>query len=173
MENKLKYTDENDKSLGIAGMAISLVACDCEHLLAEVSIEDEDEALRMAEEFFFCGNPRISAKISWNEILKQYQITSGLMLGNVMCRALAAGHDVDKDVLQLVHDMIVSDGKTHCSLDDDETEAMYRKEYSYYYRMFSHPSVVVVARDFASTLRLQRRMTAGEVIENLRRLSSI
>ena len=68
-------------------MAISLVACDCEHLLAEVSIEDEDEALRMAEEFFFCGNPRISAKISWNEILRQYQITSGLMLGNVMCRA--------------------------------------------------------------------------------------
>jgi len=173
MENKLKYTDETDKSLGIAGMAISLVACDSEHLLAAVSLKDEEETLQMAEEFFFSGNPRISAKIAWNELLRQYQITSGLLLGNVMCRALSAGHGIDKDVLDFVHKLIIGDGQKYCSLDNDEAEAMYNKEYSYYYRMFSHPSVAEIARDFASTLRLQRRMTAGEVVENLRRLSSI
>lgn len=171
--DKLKYTDENDKSLGIAGMAISLVACDSEHLLAAVSLAEDEDTLTMAEEFFFSGNPRISAKIAWNEMLKQFQITSGLMFGNVMCRYLGAGKDVDSDAVAAIHDMIINDAHTYCSLDDDEAENMYNKEYAYYYRMFSHPSVLSVARDFASTLRLQRRMTAGEVIENLRRLSSI
>ncbi len=173
MENKLKYTDENDKSLGVAGMAISLVACDSEHYLAAVSLEDEEDTLQMAGEFFFSGNPRISAKIAWNELLKQYQITSGLLLGNVLCRSLSAGRNVDKEVLDIIHDMIVNDGRSYCSLEDDEVEAMYNKEYSYYYRMFSHPSVASIARDFAATLRMQRRMTAGEVIEHLRHLSSI
>lgn len=168
---KLKYKDETDKSLGIAGMAISLVACDCENFLAAVSLDDGDESIEMAQEFFFNGNPRISAKIAWNEILRQFQVTTGLLLGNVLCRAFSAGHDVDDDVMQAVHDMIFDAGRTHCSLDDDELDALYRKEYVYYRRMFSHPQVTGIARDFASTLRLHRRMSAGEVIENLRRLS--
>lgn len=173
MENILKYIDETDKSLGIAGMAISLIACDSEHLLAKVSLADDEEAITMAEEFFFGGNPRISAKIAWNEILKQFQITSGLLISNVMCRSFGAGKDISKKSLEVIHDMIINDAHTFCSLEDDEAENMYNKEYAYYYRMFSHPSVVSVARDFATTLRMQRRMTAGEVIENLRRLSSL
>ena len=40
MYDKLKYIDETDKSLGIAGMAITLVACDCEDMLACVSLEE-------------------------------------------------------------------------------------------------------------------------------------
>lgn len=173
MENKLKYTDETDKSLGVAGMAISLVACDGEEYLASVSLEDNEEALQMAEEFFFGGNPRFSAKIAWNEILKQFQITSGMMLSNVMCRNLSAGRAIDRDMIETIHQLILSDGQEFCSLERDEVENLYNREYQYYYRMFSHPSVATIARDFASTLRLQRRMTAGEVIENLRRLSAI
>ena len=173
MENKLKYTDENDKSLGVAGMAISLVACDGEDYLAAVSLEEDEDALQMAEEFFFGGNPRFSAKIAWNEILKQFQITSGMMLGNVMCRNLAAGHALDSEMIEMIHDLILSDGQEFCSLERDEIENLYNQEYKYYYRMFSHPTVATIARDFATTLRLQRRMTAGEVIENLRRLSAI
>ena len=47
MNGKLKYTDDVDKSLGLAGMAITLVACDSEELIASVSMEDDEEPLEM------------------------------------------------------------------------------------------------------------------------------
>lgn len=173
MNGKLKYTDDVDKSLGLAGMAITLVACDSEELIASVSMEDDEEPLEMAGEFFFGGNPRFSAKIAWNEILRQYQITMSLLLGNVLCRNLCTGRDIDNDVLQSIHEIILSEGMDNCSLEEDEIDALYNKNYRYYHNLFSHPSVGLVARDFATTLRMQRRMSAGEIIENLRRLSTI
>ena len=173
MYDKLKYIDETDKSLGIAGMAITLVACDCEDMLACVSLEDGEESISMAEEFFFNGNPRLSAKIAWNEILKQFQVTAGMLIGNVLCRKFCKGTSPDADLLKLVHDIIVEEGARNCSLDEDEADAVYNKNYRYYNRLFMHPTVAGVARDFATALRMQRRMTSGEVIENLRRLGNI
>lgn len=173
MYDKLKYIDETDKSLGIAGMAITLVACDCEDMLAGVSLEEGEESLSMAEEFFFNGNPRLSAKIAWNEILRQFQVTAGMLIGNVLCRKFCKGTSPDADLLKVVHDIIVEEGARHCSLDEDESDAVYNKNYRYYNRLFMHPTVAVVARDFATALRMQRRMTSGEVIENLRRLGNI
>ena len=172
MYDKLKYIDETDKSLGIAGMAITLVACDCEDMLACVSLEDGEESISMAEEFFFNGNPRLSAKIAWNEILKQFQVTAGMLIGNVLCRKFCKGTSPE-DLLKVVHDIIIEEGARHCSLDEDEADAVYNKNYLYYNRLFMHPTVAGVARDFATALRMQRRMTSGEVIENLRRLGNI
>lgn len=173
MYSILKYIDDTDKSLGLAGMAITLVACDCEDMLASVSMEDEEEPLQMAGEFFFNGNPRFSAKIAWNEILKQYQIISSLLMGNVLCRRLCVGRSVEQELLDAVREIMETEGKDNCSLETDEISSLYNKNYNYYNRLFSHPTVAVIARDFATTLRMQRRMTSGEVIENLRRLSSI
>lgn len=173
MYDKLKYIDETDKSLGIAGMAITLVACDCEDMLACVSLEDGEESISMAEEFFFNGNPRLSAKIAWNEILKQFQVTAGMLIGNVLCRKFCKGISPEADLLKVVHDIIIEEGARHCSLDEDEADAVYNKNYRYYNRLFMHPTVVGVARDFATALRMQRRMTSGEVIENLRKLGNI
>lgn len=173
MTESLKYKDENDKSLGIAGMAITLVFNDNEHMLASVSMEEGEEAVAMAEEFFFVGNPRMSAKIAWNEMLRQLQVAAGLMLGNVLCRSYAVGDRPAKDILDTVHDMIVNDAREFCSLDDDEAETLYKRSADYYAGMFSHPGVCAVARDFAGNLVKQRRMSAGEVIDHLRRLSSL
>lgn len=173
MDNNLKYTDETDKSLGVAGMTISLVACDGENLLASVSLEDNEDAMQFAEEFFFAGNPRFSAKIAWNEMLKQYQVACGMLLGNVMCRRFAVGKGVENDLLKVVHDILADAGHTHCSLEDDEIDSLFNKNYRYYSRLFSHSGVLAVARDFATTLRMRRRLTAGEVFEQLSRLNSL
>lgn len=173
MSEYLKYKDEQDKSLGIAGMAITLVFNDKEHLLASVSMEDDEDALCMAEEFYFAGNPRLSAKITWKEMLSQLQVGMGLMFGNVMCRSYAAGANPSKEALQAIHDMIVSDAADYCSLDADEADTLYEQGYDYYRRMFAHPGVCTVARDFAGNLVRLRRMSSGEVIDNLRRLASI
>lgn len=173
MDINLHYSDESDKSLGIAGMAIALVACDSESVLASVSLEPDEEAFDFSQDFFFSGNPRQSARIAWNELLRQYQIASSLLLGNVFCRARAAGHAPEDDVLDIVRGFIAGEGREYCSLDDDEIQTVYDKTLRFHTRLFSHPGVLSVARDFATVLRMRRSMTAGEVFEQLSRLNSI
>lgn len=173
MNSPLHYTDEADKSLGIAGMAIALVACDGERLLASVSVEPDDEPFDMAQEFFFSGNPRQSARIAWNELLRQYQIVGSLVIGNVLCRAYSTGHSPAAEVIAAMHDFIIGQAGEYCSLDSDEAEALYNKSYRYYSRLFAHPTVSTVARDFATLLRIRRTMSATEVLEQLSRLQGI
>ncbi len=169
----LKYQNETDKSLGIAGMAISLVACDCEQYIAAVSLEATDSAVLMSPDYYCISNPNISAKSVWQAQMRRLEVSGAVLLGNVMCRALAAGRNVAPDDLASVHSLIIDEACDNYSLDRDEAEELYRRSYNYYYRLFSHPSVAVVARDFATTLRMQRRMSTAEVIDNLRRLSNL
>ena len=88
MENdKLKYADERDKSYGIAGMAIAVVAYDSESMLASVSMDAEPgHAVEFGSEFYFSGNPRLSAKIAWTEIIKHFRLATGLLVANAMSR---------------------------------------------------------------------------------------
>ncbi len=169
---ELKYTDETDRSLGVAGMAIALVACDCESALAEVCIDD-DEPLRLAEEFYFSGNPRQSARIAWNEYLRQFRVESALLLGNVLCRHYAAGRRPSDELMTRLHDFIFAEGRDHCELDDDELDRLYQRDLQYHTRLFTHPGVRTVAGDFATLLRMRRRMSAGDVLEQLARLNNI
>ena len=69
--NKLAYADEKDKTYGITGMAITLVALDGEEYLAAIDLDAEaGEHLRMSHDFGFKGNPRMSAKIVWEQTLR-------------------------------------------------------------------------------------------------------
>ncbi len=173
MEKKLKYADEKDKSFGLAGMAISLIACDSEEYIASVSLEEAEEPFEMTNDFFFDGNPGMFAKKAWNELLKQYQICVGMLLGNILCRYALMGKRPESSVLQSVHNIAKSLGEEYCSLEDDEINELFDKLYQHYGQLFSHPSVATVARNFATTLRMRRRMTASEVFEELSQLSHI
>ena len=51
--NILKYIDERDKSYGVAGMAIAVVAYDTEDMLASVSMDAEPgHTIEFGSEFF-------------------------------------------------------------------------------------------------------------------------
>lgn len=168
----LRYTDEVDKSLGVAGMAIALMACDGENCVARVSLEDGDAIVEFTPEAFFACNPRFSAKIAWNQLMREFQVYSGMLLGNVMCRHIVASKSLHQELLDALHELIYEQGCDKCSLEEDELDELFNKDIRYFRRLFSHPGVADAARDFASTLRAQRRMTAGEAFEYLSRLTS-
>lgn len=172
MKSSLKYTDETDKSLGIAGMAISMVACDAREFVVGVSMEPDEMQIELSEDFFFHSNPRFSAKLAWKESLRHFQITAGMIIANVLCREYAAGHRPSDERLSQVRRYIDSEAES-CSLEPDETESLYNKSYNYYTRLFSHPTVMYVARDFATTLRMQRRMSGAEIMQSLISLESL
>lgn len=173
MLSVLKYTDEEDRSYGVAGMTISLLACDAENMLSCVSLEPEEDSVEMSEEFFFNGNPRQSARIAWNELLRQLRVAAAMGLGNVICRARTRGRRPAEDMLRAIHDFVAEQGQAECSLEADEIEKLYRHDLGYYDRLFSHPGVQDVAREFATVLRMRRRMSAGEVFEQLSRFNHL
>lgn len=172
MNSVLKYKDETDKSLGIAGMAVSLIACDAEGFIACVSMEPDEESIELTEDYFFHSNPRFSAKIAWTESLRHFQHLSGMIISNVLCRNYAAGHSPEAAMLAEMR-RIINEEADAISLGEDEKESLYSKHYNYYNRLFSHPTVITVARDFATTLRMHRTMSGQEVLDNLRALSNI
>ena len=66
---KLSYRNENDRCYGAAGMAIGLVVFDGEDMLAGISLDAPAHAMmEMNQDFFFTGNPSLSAKAAWNRV---------------------------------------------------------------------------------------------------------
>ena len=88
MEN-LKYSDDNDRSYGAAGMAIGLVVYDGEDMLASITLDgDPNDMVSMSPDFYFAGNPGVSAKTAWNQILKNYNLGIAMVMSNLLCRNL-------------------------------------------------------------------------------------
>ena len=167
----LRYTDEADKSNGIAGAVIALYACDGEQCIARISLEDGENALDFAPEAFYVCNPRFSAKIAWTQLMRDFQFFSGLFFGNVICRHRLSNRSLSQEAMEALREIVYSQGRDRCELDDDELEAWFNKDLLYYQRLFNHPTVLDAAQTLARNLRAQRRMTAGDVLEYLSRLS--
>lgn len=82
---ELRYINEDEKCYGITGMAIGMVVWNAEDVLASVSLDAPvDEVVEFTNEYYFNGN-RLSAKVAWNHILEHYQVSMGMMIGNVLC----------------------------------------------------------------------------------------
>ena len=173
MYELLRYIDETDKSMVVAGMAIALLACDGENYIASVSVEEGEETLQFTPEIFFDRNTRISAKLAWQQIINEFHIFSGVLLGNILCRYIVADKQLDKELIDVMHRLIEEYGRQDCELDGDEIELLFDKDLCYFHRLFNHPTVIHVAKEFAHNLRLHRRMTRGDVLENLNRLSGL
>lgn len=171
----LSYISDTDRCYGATGMSIALVVFDGEEKLASVDLDREpQDILQLTEESFFSGNPSMSAKHAWHQILSNFNLQMAMMMGNVMCRRLVMQHvDVDPDTRSALLSLLISEGADTCSLDDDETTRLFNKNYSYLLRVFSHYGVQAIARDFAAELSQRRRMTQGDIIEKLQPLSHL
>ena len=168
----LRYIDDADRCYGLTGMAMGIVIWDCEELLAAIDLDaDTDEMMEFTPQFYFAGNPRLSARLAWNQIVEHYRLSMGLMMANVLCRNYVHSHtQVLPETLRLMKEYLIEEGRDICSLDEDEVNVLFDKQLNYLHRLFSHPGVQRVATDFATDLSQRRRMTVGEVIEGFRPL---
>ena len=172
---KLKYTSESDRAYGATGMAIGLVIYDGDEMLASVDIAaDPNDMVALSPEFYFAGNPGVSAKTAWNQILKNYNLGISMLIANVMCRHLVGQrHNVPDDIVELLRSLASGEGRDTGELDDDETARLFKKNYPYLQRVFSHRGVQSVAHDFAATLLSRRSLSRHEVLEQLSALNML
>lgn len=171
-EPELRYSDERDKTYGIAGMAITLVALDGEDFLSEIHLDSEPgESMVMSHDFGLRGNPRMSAKIVWEQTLKELRMTTSMALGNLACRRYVLAHTgmtaAETDGIRAA---VVEEGREYCALDEDECRHLFDSCYSYVDRIFRHSGIAGVAGSFADELARRRSMTASEAIELLAHL---
>lgn len=172
MKPTLSYTCEDDKCYGATGMAISIMVLESEDMLSAISLDAAPDAiLELVDDFYFAGNPGLSAKSAWNQMLRAFNLSAAMAIANVMCRTMVRDHRlIDADTRRRLLDIIIDEGSSSCSLEPDETTSLFDKNYNYLYRVFNHRGVQDVADRFADRLKRMRRMTRADVIENLRGL---
>lgn len=165
----LKYTDETDRSYGATGMAIGLMVFDGEDMLASITLDsDPNDMVSMSPEFYFAGNPGVSAKTAWNQMLKNYNIGIGMLMANLLCRHLVnRRQELPSELQDFLHELAIDEGHESCSLEDDEIDRLFNKNLSYLSRVFNHRGVQSVAHDFASTLQQRRTLSRLDVLELL------
>lgn len=171
MDNSLlKYIDERDKSYGVAGMAIAVVAYDCEDMLASVSMDARPgHAIEFGSEFHFNGNPRLSAKIAWTEIIKQFRLATGILVANTMSRNYVQHRRrLSPETQQALRDIVHSCGAAdETQLEADEIDAVIERNFEFFNRLFQMQAVHEATHSLASQLVERRTLTPAEVIDRL------
>lgn len=175
MDKKLKYRDERDKTYGLTGMAIAMVMADGEDMLMHISLDaPAGESIGFTPDFYFQGNPRYSAKLAWNQMLKQLSLATGMLVGNVMCRSYILDRKrLNADIVDQLKQLVRSQGSESCSLDNDEADNLFNRNYNYFDRVFTHQAVAAIARNFADELQRRRKFSMQEVLEQLRDLARL
>ncbi len=170
---KFRYIDDVDRAYGAAGMAISLVIYDGDSLLCSINLDADDphDIMEMSPDFFFAGNPVVSAKAAWTQIVNNFSIGVSMLIANLMCRHLVhGGHAVPDEVARDLKEAAHDDGAGACALEPDEVDRLFNKSYTYLWRLFSHQGVQAVAHDFASALSSRRTLSRLDVLELLQPL---
>lgn len=172
---KLSYRNDTDRCYGAAGMAIGLVVMDGEEMLDGIDVDAEPhEIMEMNQDFFFSGNPSVSAKTAWNRMLRNFNLMTSMMIGNVMCRRMVLDRtELENEMLAALHARLMQEADECCSLEQDEAERLFNKDYTYLHQVFLHRGVQQVARDFAAKIERERRFTRAEMLEELRALSAL
>lgn len=175
MAQTLKYRHEDDRCYGATGMAIGLVIFDGERMLDHISVDAEpDEMVALTNDFYFSGNPSISAKTAWNRILTNFNLMSAMVISNVMSRYIVLdGSNVSREMKKLISDIVESEADETCSLEHDEVQHLFEKNYKYLDNVFHHSGVQSIAHEFASYLKTHRSMTRNEVLEHLHALGML
>lgn len=173
MSVNLSYRNEDDKCYGATGMAVAVVVFDGEDKLSALDLDAEtDKLIEFSDDFYFSGNPGLSAKAAWNHILKNFNLVIALTIGNVMCRHLVLDHTaVTSEIKKVLSECVSEEGKRWCALEDDELMRLFEKNYTYLFRVFNHRGVQEVVHDFAGVLKRRRHMSRLDIIEQLRALS--
>lgn len=172
--SSLKYSDENDRAHGLAGMAVAMVAYNAQDYIVSISLDSTPgQGLTLAPEFGFNGNPRLSAKLAWKQILEQFELSAAMIMGNAVCRAcVGQRRRPTDDVLHTLRTLISEEGK-HCELEDDEIDRLFNKNINYITRLFTHPGVMSVTTDFVSTVKNRRSLSASEILDKLAALHGL
>lgn len=174
MEITLSYQNEDDRAYGLAGMAIALAAMDALDRVSSVDIDAEGPMVSFAHSYYFNGSPSISPKTTWHNLVKNFQITTNMVVSNVMSRCVVRmQQSVPSHIMTKLRDNVCTEGEETCALEKDESQQLFDNAVAYSRRIFHNPRLHPQIREFASTLSRRRSLSGLELIDELHRLQFI
>lgn len=164
---QLTYIDETDRSYGLSGMAISLAVLDNGEKIMEINL-DGDDPINFSHEFFFTGNPRCSAKVVWNELTNNFNLSMAMALGNILSRRIASEHvSFAEEEQKTLREIAINEGRDICGLETDEVETLWEKDLHFLSRVFGHPQIQRLTKEMAQEIRRKRTLSRQEINEIL------
>ncbi len=165
----MKYRSEEDKSYGVAGMALGLSVFEMGDHYASITIDaDGLDCIRFTPDFFFTGNPRVPAKASWKQLCSNYRVSVGLVLADAICRKMVLDHGyVNRKLRQQLLEAARTEGNDSCQLESDEVESLFDTDFSHLVKVFSNSSVHQAIAELARRLAETRSMSRFDVEEIL------
>lgn len=165
----MRYSDERDKAYGLAGAVITVVMTDRARSIADINLDAAPgECVTMSHDFGFKGNPRMSAKIVWEQAVDDLGVLLSMVLGNLACRRyLLSGRDIDPAEITAVRTAFREEACDNCGLDADEADRLFNRSLAYVNRVFSYPAIPDIARAFAENLAECRSLSIAEALDYL------
>lgn len=171
----LKYSDTTDRAYGLCGMALALFIYDSEDYIESLSLDAQaDEGLGLTPDFFFADNQNCSAKAVWKAQYRMFQITSAMLIGNLLCRSIIRRKsDLSREVSNLLLSHLLNEGEDRCGLESSEVREILAEPFSYLRRIFLHPRVADTLTTMATDLSRAKTLPRDQVLHYLRPLNRL
>lgn len=171
MNFQLTYSNEDDRAFGLAGMAISMASLDALDRLTEIFLDAEGPMVNFSQDYYYSYSPAISPKAVWNNLLNNLQLTTSLVIGNVMARSLVRlGGEADPGVFEEIRQLVRDEGREVCALEEEEADAMFDKMMRHSLRLFHNPRLHPAVRELAAVISRRRRLSVIDLAEELEML---
>jgi len=169
----MSFRDERDKCYGVASMALGLEVYQAERLYGGVTVDaDGARCIRFTPEYYFAGNPRLSASMVWQHLLSHFKVSIGIAIAGTLGRMIVLdGQQPDQQLRNSLLEAACADGEDYCQLERDEVQPIFDKAYSSLLRLFNEDEVHRAIKVMADTLQKRRTLTQTEIAELLQRLN--
>lgn len=165
------YKNEDDRAYGLAGMVISVASLDALDRITEVYLDSEGPMIKFSSDYYFPSSPSVSPKVVWNNLLRNFHLTTAIVLGNVMARSLVRlGQEADSGVFDDVRDLVREEGVDICSLDEEECDILFDRVLRHSRRLFFNPRLHPAVKELAAVISRRRRLSVLELAETLEML---
>lgn len=164
----LKYSNEDDRAYGLAGMTISLAALDAIDRVVSISLDAEGPMVDFSQDYYFSVSPAVSPKAVWDNLLRNYHITASMVVSNVLARSIVRlGEEAPSDVMDSIYKEIETEGRESVGLEADEVKALYNKILMQNRRIFMNPRLRPAIAELVKIISRRRQLSGLELREEL------
>ena len=170
----LTYLNEDDRAYGLAGMMVALASLRAIDRVALVSIDSDGPMVEFSHAYYFSGSPSISPKSTWENLVRNFHLTTSMAVSNVLARSLVRlKEDVSSEILDTIYQQVELEGRDTCSLEEDEIEQLYNDVLTKARRIFRNPRIHPAIDEFAKVISRRRSLSGREIIDELHLLQLI
>lgn len=168
MNFSLQYSNEDDRAYGLAGMALSMASLDALDRITEIFLDADGPMVSFSQHYYFSSSPSVSPKAVWENLMGNLQLTTSLVLGNVMARSLVRlGAEADAGVYDEIRSLVREEGRDVCALEEEEADEVFDRMMRHSRRLFYNPRLHPAVRELASVISRRRRLSVLELAEEL------